>query len=437
MKSIVGTPNCHRVVVTGMGAQTPIGSDLETIGKNLWEGNSGIAFSQEMADADFRSQVAGIAVHPNKMELAEKVAQWQNSSNSRQISKYLSRSAGIESLYGIAAGISALVQAEINYAQDSDLALLAGVGGSNTQMVCNVGELIRTHEKGKIYKVPFAAGIAAQTMASTVAANLTTVLGIKQAFPSVSSACATGIHAIGEAAVNIATGRVNRVLAGGMEGFYLPTTAAFDFPHILASNFNDQPQKASRPYDKDRGGFVIGSGAGMLVLENLETARARGAKIYAEIAGYAINSDGKMDMTNADPESMAKCIQSALANTPPALIDYINTHGTGTSEGDPRELLALAKVFGGVEGVPHLSSTKSWTGHMLGAAGAAEAIFSILAMQGNFVPPSGNIENLDPKINPKFKIVQQTMRQQINYVLTTNFGFGGTNGALVLKKFNP
>jgi 3-oxoacyl-[acyl-carrier-protein] synthase-1 len=304
--------------------------------------------------------------------------------------------------------------------------VIAGSGGGSAQWQMETGELLRAKGVRRIgpYMVP-------RTMCSTVSAALATAFGIQGVSYSISAACATSAHCIGAAADMIRGGLQDIVLVGGGEELHWGMTSQFDAMGALSTSFNDTPEKASRPYDADRDGFVIAGGGGMLVLESLEHAQARGAPIVAELVGYGVTSDG-MDMVAPSGEGAVRCMRMALDRVQ-APIDYLNTHGTSTPVGDVTELEAIRAVFG--DDVPPLSSTKALSGHSLGAASVHEAIYALLMMQGGFVTASHNIETLDPRAEG-FPILRETREADLRTVMSNSFGFGGTNACLVFSRFD-
>lgn len=413
----------ERIVITGAGATSPLGDNLETISHNLEQGISGIGHSEMLEGDKFSAgAVAGNTPLPEMPDVD------LPGRNLKRDWKKL----GQESKHGLVAALDALQSANMEAMKDPELGLLVGSGGSDTDML----RAVSAYLDGSAKRL---SPLAVQnSMSDTLRAYLTTLLGIRNAFPGISSACATGLHAIGEAAQQITHQRIDRVLAGAGEGHYPATTIGFDKARALAKKQNDKirVEPNSRPYDIDRNGFVISSGAGMVVVESLTSAIARDAEecILAEIVGYGNNSDGGTSMTDPNPEQCAEAIKEAMRHIDPAEITSVNPHGTSTPNGDISELNALALAFGGADKVPPIGATKSLTGHSLGATGAQEIIYSILALNGNFVPPTRNIQNLDPAA-AEFNIIQVPTSIEQNMILTENFGFGGTNGAMVLKKW--
>jgi 3-oxoacyl-[acyl-carrier-protein] synthase-1 len=402
----------RRVVITGLGIVSSIGTDQNEVLNSLKNGTSGIEFSQEYADMGFRSHIHGTV----------------NIDLDAQIDRKLKRFMGDGAAYNYIAmqqaiDDSGLAESDISNPRSG---LVMGSGGPSTQNIVAAADLMR--EKG-IRKVgPY---MVTRTMSSTNSACLATPFKIKGVNYSISSACSTSAHCIGHGAELIQFDKQDIVFAGGGEELHWTMSVLFDAMGALSSKYNETPKLASRAYDADRDGFVISGGAGVLVLEELEHAKARGAKIYAELVGYGATSDG-YDMVQPSGEGAARCMQQALATTDKK-IDYINAHGTSTPVGDIKELEALKEVFAG--DIPPVSSTKSLTGHALGAAGVNEAIYSLLMMQDDFICTSANIQNLDPAAEG-FPIVRERIdNANLNCVMSNSFGFGGTNASLVFAKY--
>lgn len=402
-----------KVVITGYGIVSSIGVGVDAVLKSLKEGKSGIKKAQDFVDKQMRSQVAGLV----DLDLKELI--------DRKVLRFM----------GEAAAYSYLAMKEaINMAglSDEDVSndrtgLIAGSGGGDTRTIVESADILV--EKGVKKVGPYA---VPKAMSSTVSANLATAFKIRGASMSVSSACSTSAHCIAIACDQIALGRQDVMFAGGGESADWTISCLFDGMGALSKGFNETPEKASRPYDANRDGFVIGAGGGILVLESEEHAKARGAHIIAEVVGYGATSDG-YDMVAPSGEGALRCMKQAL-ETCTSKIDYINTHGTATVLGDIKELEAIRAVFG--ENCPPISSTKSMTGHALGAAGVNEAIFSLIMMQNNFIAPSINIETLDEHAKG-FDIVANTAREAtLNTIMSNSFGFGGTNATLILGKYN-
>ena len=402
-----------RVVVTGLGIVSSIGNNKTEVLDALRQGRSGIEHSQEYIDLGFRSAVHG----PIRLKPAEHI--------DRKIVRFMGDGAAFNYL----AMQQAIADAGLSREQVSNprAGLIVGSGGASTENVVQAADLLRT--KGLRRVGPY---MVTRTMSSTNSACLATPFGIKGVNYSISSACSTSAHCIGNGAELIQMGKQDIVFAGGGEEVHWTMTLVFDAMGALSCKYNDAPHTASRAYDATRDGFVISGGGGVLVLEELEHALARGAKIYAELTGYGATSDGH-DMVQPSGEGAVRCMQQAL-QTVQQPVDYINTHGTSTPVGDMRELEAIKEVFGAK--VPPLSSTKSLTGHALGAAGVNEAIYALLMMENNFIAASANITQLDPAA-AGMPIVQ-TRRDNVtlNTVLSNSFGFGGTNACLVFQRYN-
>ncbi|MGN0915889.1 MAG: beta-ketoacyl-ACP synthase I [Succinivibrio sp.] len=402
-----------RVVVTGMGIVSAIGVGIDEVLKSLKEGKSGIKTAPDFVEKQMRSQVAGLVDCDLKS----------------MIDRRLLRFMGESSAYAYLAMQEAIQNANLSEEDISNdrTGLFAGSGGGDTRAIVEAADNLR--EKGIKRVGPYA---VPKAMSSTVSANLSTAFKIRGASLTISSACSTSAHCIGLACDEIALGRQDVMFAGGGESADWTISCLFDGMGALSKGFNETPEKASRPYDAARDGFVIGAGGGILVLESLEHAKARGANIIAEVKGFGATSDG-YDMVAPSGEGAKRCMQMALANVSEK-IDYINTHGTATVLGDIKELEAIEAVFG--DKAPAISSTKSMTGHALGAAGVNEAIFSLLMMQNNFIAPSINIEELDDAAK-KFDIVANTKRDAVlETVMSNSFGFGGTNASLVFGKYH-
>lgn len=402
----------RRVVITGIGIVSSIGNNKKEAMESLRDGHSGVVFNPEYAELGFRSQVHGaIQLNPDE-----------------HIDRKLRRFMGDSAAFNYIAAEEAIADAALSEDVISHprTGLIVGSGGASTENVSRAVDLLR--EKG-IRKVgPY---MVTRTMSSTNAACLATAFKIHGVSYSISSACATSAHCIGNGYELIQYGKQNVILAGGGEEGHWTMTMLFDAMGALSSRYNDTPQVASRPYDVGRDGFVISAGGGMLVLEELEHARKRGAKIYAELVGYGATSDG-YDMVQPSGEGAMRCMQQSLdgVSTP---VDYINAHGTSTPLGDTSELEAIRKVFGAA--VPPISSTKSLTGHALGAAGVHEAIYTLLMMEEGFISASANIENLDPAA-VDFPIVRERWdNAKLNTVMSNSFGFGGTNATLVFRSW--
>ena len=401
----------RRVVVTGMGIVSCLGNTKESVTESLREGRSGISFAPEYAERGFRSRVAG---RPT-VDFAALI-------DRKQL-----RFMGDAAAYAYIAMRSAIEDAGLTDEQVSNerTGIIAGSGGASSSNQIEAIDLLR--EKGIKRVGPYR---VTQTMASTVSACLATPFRIKGVNYSIASACSTSAHCIGAAMEQIQLGKQDRVFAGGGEEEHWTMTCLFDAMGALSSKRNETPEQASRAYDADRDGFVIAGGGGMLVLEALDVAQARGAKIYAEVVGYGATSDG-YDMVAPSGEGAVRCMRQAMS-TIGGPIDYINAHGTSTPVGDIQELKAVIEAFGG--SAPHISSTKSLSGHSLGAAGVQEAIYCLLMMQGDFIAASANIENLDPAAQSLPIVRQRIDNAGLTRVMSNSFGFGGTNASLVLQR---
>ncbi len=400
-----------RVVVTGLGIISCIGNDQQTVTESLKEGKSGIVFAPKYAEMGFRSHVHG---QPN-INLEE------------AIDRKLLRFMGDGAAYNYLAMQQAIADAGL---EEKDIShersgLIMGSGGPSTKNLLESFDVAR--EKGAKRIGPY---MVTRCMSSTNSATLATPFKIKGVNYSITSACATSAHCIGNAAELIQWGKQDIVFAGGGEELDWTLTLLFDAMGALSSKYNHEPQKASRAYDSNRDGFVIGGGGGVLVLEEMEHAKARGAKIYAELTGYGATSDG-YDMVAPSGEGAMRCMKQAIA-TVKGKIDYINTHGTSTPVGDAAELKAMKEVFGAE--VPRFSSTKSLTGHSLGATGVQEAIYSLLMMKHNFICASANVETLDPEAEGLPIVTQRMDNVKLDNVISNSFGFGGTNCTLAFSR---
>lgn len=407
-----------RVVITGAGIVSCLGNDLDTVKEALENGRSGIRFKQEYADLGFKSCVAGSIDHDDL----------DTTGIDRKLKRFMSNA----SLYAYISALSAIKNAGLSIdtiADNPRVSVVAASGGASTADVVAAADAMR--EKGL-------RGVGAMAvpkiMASSVSAALATGLKIKGLSYSLSSACATSSHCVGHAMELIQLGKADIVLAGGGESEHWTQSCMFDAMGAMSTQYSDTPQSASRPYDKDRDGFVIAGGGGMVVVESLESAQSRGTTILAEITGYGATSDGA-EMVAPSGEGAVRCMQIALAQAGLASVDYINSHGTSTPLGDITELNAIATVFGGAKQTPPISSTKSMTGHSLGAVGTQELIYCLLMMNHEFIAPTINIQNLDDAAKD-FDIVTQTRQTALNSIMSNSFGFGGTNAALVIQKFN-
>ncbi|MEM7723527.1 MAG: beta-ketoacyl-ACP synthase II [Pseudomonadota bacterium] len=407
----------RRVVVTGLGIVSPIGNTADEVTASLKAGRSGIEASPEMAEHGFRSQIAGTL----KIDVAE------------HIDKRTLRFMGPGAAYAYIAMGQAIADAGLD---DGDVSgertgLIAGSGGPSTSAMFAAHQTVL--KSGATKRIgPFA---VPKCMSSTISANLATAYKIKGINYSITSACSTSLHCIGAAAEQIMLGRQDLMFAGGAEELDWTLSCLFDAMGAMSSKYNDTPERASRAFDQDRDGFVIGGGGSILVLEELERAKARGAKIYAEVTGFAATSDGH-DMVAPSGEGGERAMRLALQTLPDGRrVDYINAHGTSTPVGDVGEVEAVRRVFG--EGkTPPISSTKSMTGHAQGAAGALEATFCLLMLQGDFIAPSINVETLDPALHPDEIATDLVQAAGLDSVMTNSFGFGGTNGSMLLSRFD-
>ena len=407
----------RRVVVTGLGIVSSIGTGQDEVAASLREARSGVKFAEDHATHGFRSQVwAPPALGHTAEDWAPLV--------DRRASRFLANGTA----WGHIAFEEALKDSGLSPEEirDERIGLIVGEGGPSTQVILQAAQT--TIEKGSPKRIgPFA---VPKAMASGPAAVLATWFQLKGINYSISSACATSAHCIGAAAEQIAWGKQDVVFAGGCEDIDWSMSNMFDAMGAMSSNFNDTPAVASRAYDKDRDGFVIAGGAGIVVLEEYERAKARGATIYAEVTGYGANSDG-YDMVAPSGEGAERCMKIALEMAGNPKIDYLNPHGTSTPVGDSKEMGAVRNVFG--DALPMISSTKSLTGHSLGAAGAQEAIYCLLMMKHGFAAESAHIENLDPEFEG-MPILRQRHDGELTHVMSNSFGFGGTNGTLILSK---
>ncbi|MEN9756556.1 MAG: hypothetical protein RL755_743 [Pseudomonadota bacterium] len=403
-----------RVVVTGLGIVSSIGNNQQEVVNSLREGHSGISFSEVYKEMGLRSHVEGTI----NIELDDVI--------DRKVRRFMGDGAAFNYVaMQQAIDDSGLSEDEISNFRTG---LVMGSGGPSTSNLVEAADILR--EKGikqvGPYRVP-------RTMSSTNTACLATPFKIKGVNYSISSACATSAHCIGHAMELIQMGKQDVVFAGGGEEVHWTMSLLFDAMGALSSKYNDTPTTASRPYDETRDGFVISGGGGVLVIEELEHAKARGAKIYAELVGYGATSDG-YDMVQPSGEGAVRCMQQAMA-TVKGKIDYINAHGTSTPVGDTKELGALRDVFG-VGNVPWVSSTKSLTGHALGAAGVNEAIYSLLMMRDNFLSASANITQLDSGAADIPIVRERQDNVTLNTIMSNSFGFGGTNATLIFQRYN-
>ena len=404
----------RRVAVTGLGIVSPIGADAAEVTTSLREGRSGIVHCDTYEEMGFRSHVHGA---PD--------VDFDN-----HIDRKLRRFMGDGAAYNYIAMTQAIVDSGLDDRdiRDERTGLVMGSGGPSTSAQVEAADIAREKSPKRVgpYAVP-------KAMCSTLSANMSTAFGMRGLSYSISSACATSAHCIGNGSELIQMGKQDVVFAGGAEELHWTLTVLFDAMGALSSKYNDTPQKASRAYDANRDGFVIASGSGVVVLEELEHAKARGAKIYAELVGYGATSDG-VDMVAPSGEGAVRCMQMATAGLDNQTVDYINTHGTSTPVGDIIELGAIIEVFGTQR--PHISSTKSLTGHSQGATGAHEAIYSLLMLQNDFIAASANIEELDPAAGDAAIVIERIDNAGLNVVMSNSFGFGGTNASLTFARFN-
>ena len=405
----------RRVVVTGIGVVSPIGNNQKEVKDSLFYNKSGISFSKDYSDLGFRSHIHG-DININFEDFLEK--------------KDL-RFMGDGAAYTAIAMKEAIQDANLNDELISNplTGLIAGAGGPSTINLLKSFDI--TRDKGPKRVGPF---MVPKCMSSSISACLSTMFKIKGLNYSITSACSTSAHCIGVGVDNIKYGNQNIVFAGGGEELDWTLSVLFDSMGALSSKYNDTPQKASRPYDANRDGFVIAGGGGIVVLEEYEHAKKRGAKIYGEVLGHFANSDGH-DMVAPSGEGAVRCMTNALKNTD-LRIDYINAHGTSTPVGDVQEIEAIKEVFSSKGYLPKITSTKSLTGHSLGATGVHEAIYTLIMMNDNFISGSSNIENPDPVIK-NIDIPRETIENiNINTALSNSFGFGGTNATLIFSKIS-
>lgn len=402
--------NTQRVVITGIGIISSIGNHQEAVKESLYHGKSGIRFDQEYADKGFRSQVVGSP----EVDFEDLIP--------RKSLRFM----GGSSAYAWLSMQQAIKDAQLDETQQKNprTGLIAGSGGASTSNVVESANIALDQGIKRIgpYRVT-------RTMGSTVSACLATEFGIQGVCYSISSACATGAHCIGNAYELIQHGKQDIVFAGAGEELDWTQSILFDAMGAMSSRYNDTPKRASRAFDRDRDGFVIAGGAGIVVLESFAHATQRGAKMYGEIIGYGATSDG-YDMVQPSGEGAVRCMKLALESCP-IKIDYINVHGTSTPVGDIRELEAIKSVFG--DHIPKISSTKSMTGHSLGAAGVQELIYSLIMMENDFASASINIDNLDEGATG-FPILQERKEMSIDAFMSNGFGFGGTNATLIVQK---
>ena len=403
----------RRVVVTGMGIVSSIGNNSQEVLASLREGRSGIEHCDEYEELGFRSHVTGSINIDVETMIDRKTRRFMGDGAAYC---YIAMDQAIRD--------SGLEETEVSHQRTG---IVMGSGGPSTRNILAACDAAR--QKGPRKVGPF---MVPRNMSSTTSANLATSFRIKGINYTISSACATSSHCIGNAAEQIIYDKQDIMFAGGGEEIDWSLTVLFDAMGALSSKYNDTPEKASRAYDANRDGFVISGGGGCIVLEELEHAKARGAKIYGELIGYGASSDGE-DMVAPSGEGAIRCIKLALANVK-GDVDYINTHGTSTPVGDIVELLAIRDVFG--DKIPYLSSTKSLTGHSQGATGVHEAIYSLLMLNNDFVCASANIENRDPEAEGMPIVTERIDNAEIDTVLSNSFGFGGTNCCLVFNRFH-
>ena len=403
----------RRVVVTGLGIVSSIGADAAEVTASLRDAKSGITFSPDFAEHGFKCQVWGKPgldptdlVDRRAMRFLSQGGAWNHVAMKQAIAD-----AGLE---------------EADYQQNERVGIIMGSGGPSTKQIVEAADIVRQNNSPKRIG-PFA---VPKAMSSTASATLATWFKLHGVNYSISSACSTSAHCIGNAYEMIQWGKQDMVFAGGHEDLDWTMSSLFDAMGAMSSKYNDTPSTASRAYDASRDGFVIAGGAGVLVLEELEHAKARGAKIYAEVVGYGATSDG-YDMVAPSGEGAIRCMRQALS-TVKGDVDYINTHGTSTPVGDSKEIGAIREVFG--DKIPHIQSTKSLTGHSLGAAGVQESIYGLLMMQAGFIGESAHITELDPEFEGVPVVRKRIDNAKIDTVLSNSFGFGGTNATLVFQR---
>ena len=400
-----------RAVITGIGAISCIGNNISEITKSLKSGTSGIRFNESYKELGMRSHISG-SINLNLKDLIDR--------------KHL-RFMGEAASYAYLSAAEAIKDSGLDLSRFSsqDVGVIAGSGGASSRSQVEAADIVKSKGVKRIgpYRVT-------QTMGNTVSAALATFFGIKGVNFSISSACSTSAHCIGSALEQIQLGKQKIILAGGAEDEHWTMSSMFDAMGALSSSYNESPEKASRPFDKDRDGFVIAGGAGMLVVEELDHALERNADIYAEITGYGATSDGD-DMVHPSGEGATNCMLKAVELHGKDNIDYINAHGTSTPAGDPVELESIKKVF--IDKIPPISSTKSQTGHTLGAAGALESIFSLLMLKNSFISKTLNLSSSIDE-GEGLDLVSEVRNQDLDAVMNNSFGFGGTNVSLVFEK---
>ncbi len=402
----------RRVAVTGLGIVSPIGSNVQEVTDSLRDGRSGIVHADVYEEMGFRSHVHGAL----------------NVDLDAHIDRKLRRFMGDGAAYNYVAMQQAIADSGLSDAdiRNERTGLVMGSGGPSTSAQVEAADTAREKSPKRVgpYAVP-------KAMCSTLSANMSTAFGMRGLSYSISSACSTSAHCIGNGAELIQMGKQDVVLAGGAEELHWSLSVLFDAMGALSSKYNDTPEKASRAYDANRDGFVIAGGSGVVVLEDLERATARGAKIYAELVGYGATSDG-VDMVAPSGEGAVRCMKMAMAGLGDHTVDYINAHGTSTPVGDMIELAAIREAFGNQN--PHISSTKSLTGHSQGATGAHEAIYSMLMMEHDFIAASANIEELDSDAGDANIVRERIDNAGLNVVISNSFGFGGTNATLAFQR---
>jgi len=402
-----------RVVITGMGIVSCIGNDVAAVTDSLKQGKSGIKFNETYAELGMRSHISGTPDISLKDHIDRKAIRFMGEAAGYA---YVSMAQAIED--------SGLTEEQVSNPRTG---LVAGSGGADSDSQTAAADILR--EKGLKRVGPYR---VTQTMGSTVSACLATPFKIKGVNYSITSACATSAHCIGNAMELIQLGKQDVMFAGGGEAEHWTMSSLFDAMGALSTKYNDTPEQASRAYDADRDGFVIAGGGGMVVLEELEHAKARGAKIYGELVGYGATSDG-YNMVAPSGEGAVRCMQMAMQNVE-GNVDYINAHGTSTPAGDVTELKAVREVFG--DNMPPIASTKSLTGHSLGATGVQEAIYSLIMMNENFIAASKNVNNIDPEAGEGVNVVTERQDNvELNNVMSNSFGFGGTNATLVFTRY--
>lgn len=400
----------RRVVITGMGIVSPLGDSLAEVLTSLQEGRSGARFYQPYRELGLRAQIGSFTRIDVKEHLEKKNL------------RFMGNAAAYASIaLSQAIADAGLAENEVSHPRTG---MIIGSGGTSAENVVAAADILR--EKGLKRLSPF---MVPRTMSSTVSACLTSAHGIKGLCYSISSACATGSHCIGAAMEQIQLGKQDIVFAGGSDEEHWSQTAMFDAMGALSTKYNDTPQRASRPYDRNRDGFVVANGGGLVVLEEYERAKKRGARIYGEVVGYGATADGA-DMVQPTGEGAARCIRLAL-ETAGTSVDYINAHGTSTPIGDLVELRTIREVFG--ERNPPISSTKSLSGHSLGAAGVHEAIYALLMLDHNFICGTANIEEMDPEA-VGHNVVVTTHDAKLTTVMSNSYGFGGTNACLIFRR---